>query len=260
MDYRRQPNRPAEMTKPSSTFPTSQEQKAVPSSDGVTTAESEERSPPYASSVMRFLERIGISDPEVENYSSKDFYSVLLCNHLKTHTVQRGHVTCFTTVKPPITNFFGGLHGGVVAAIAERVAVATARTLVGEDKDIFLGELALSYLSSATINCKPNLCRKGLTMNTPSSHCHVESCKGLPQFVLLQLFRVKPLLFSTWLCNKSPLLPMFCSRMAELIVDGSVIRSGRNITLIAIEFKMRTTGELVYSCRATFYNSPIAKL
>ncbi|KAK8693505.1 hypothetical protein V6N13_071088 [Hibiscus sabdariffa] len=171
MDYRRQPNRPAEMTKPSSTFPTSQEQKAVPSSDGVTTAESEERSPPYASSVMRFLERIGISDPEVENYSSKDFYS----------------------------NFFGGLHGGVVAAIAERVAVATARTLVGEDKDIFLGELALSYLSSATIN-------------------------------------------------------------AELIVDGSVIRSGRNITLIAIEFKMRTTGELVYSCRATFYNSPIAKL
>ncbi|KAL4363094.1 hypothetical protein GQ457_04G031890 [Hibiscus cannabinus] len=199
MDYRRQPNRPAEMTKPSSTFPTSQEQKAVPSTDRVTTAESEERSPPYASSVMRFLERIGISDPEVENYSSKDFYSVLLCNHLKTHTLQRGHVTCFTTVKPPITNFFGGLHGGVVAAIAERVAVATARTVVGEDKDIFLGELAMSYLSSATIN-------------------------------------------------------------AELIVDGSVIRSGRNITLIAIEFKMRTTGELVYSCRATFYNSPIAKL
>ncbi|KAK8565841.1 hypothetical protein V6N12_059390 [Hibiscus sabdariffa] len=199
MNYRRQPNRPAEMTKPSSTFPPSQEQKTVPSSDGITTAESEERSPPYASSVMRFLESIGISDPKVENYSSKDFYSVLLCNHLKTHTVQRGHVTCFTTVKPPIINFFGGLHGGVVAAIAERVAVATARTVVGEDKDIFLGELAMSYLSSATIN-------------------------------------------------------------AELIVDGSVIRSGRNITLIAIEFKMRTTGELVYSCRATFYNSPIARL
>ncbi|KAK8702574.1 hypothetical protein V6N13_020921 [Hibiscus sabdariffa] len=140
------------MTKPSSTFPPSQEQKTVPSSDGITTAESEERSPPYASSVMRFLESIGISDPKVENYSSKDFYSVLLCNHLKTHTVQRGHVTCFTTVKPPIINFFGGLHGGVVAAIAERVAVATARTVVGEDKDIFLGELAMSYLSSATIN------------------------------------------------------------------------------------------------------------
>ncbi|GMI66876.1 hypothetical protein like AT3G61200 [Hibiscus trionum] len=187
------------MTKPSSTFAPSQEQKTVSSSDGATTAESEERSPPYASSVMRFLESLGISDPRVENYGSKDFYSVILCNHLKTHTVQRGHVTCFTTVKPIITNSFGGLHGGVVAAMAERVAIATARTVVGEDKDIFLGELAISYLSSATIN-------------------------------------------------------------AELIVDGSVIRSGRNITLIAIEFKMRETEKLVYSSRATFYNSPIAKL
>ncbi|KAE8733339.1 Signal recognition particle receptor protein isoform 1 [Hibiscus syriacus] len=179
------------MTKPSSTFPAS--------SDGATTTESDQRSPPHASRTIRFLESVGISDPEVENYSSNDFYSVLLCNHLKTHTVQRGHVTCVTTVKPPITNFFGGLHGSVVAAIAERVAIATARTVVGEDKDIFLGELAISYLSSATIN-------------------------------------------------------------AELIIDGSVIRSGRSITVIAIEFKMSKTGKLVYSCRATFYNSPIPKL
>ncbi|KAE8697565.1 Signal recognition particle receptor protein isoform 1 [Hibiscus syriacus] len=156
------------MTKPSSTFPASQ----VSSSDGATTTEPEERSTPHASSAIRFLESVGISDPEVENYSSKDFYSVLLCNHLKTHTVQRGHVTSFTTVKPPITNSFGGLHGGVVAAIAERVAIATARTA------------------------------------------------------------------------------------AELVVDGSVIRSGRNITVIATEFKMEKTGRLVYSCRATFYSSP----
>lgn len=48
----------------------------------------------------------------------------------------------------------GGLHGGVIAAIAERVAIATARTVVGEDKELFLGELAISYLSAATIDVR----------------------------------------------------------------------------------------------------------
>ncbi|GMI98374.1 hypothetical protein like AT3G61200 [Hibiscus trionum] len=178
----------------------SQEPQAASSSDCPTTAESDERSPPYTSSVMRFLEGVGISNPIPENYSSEDFYSDLLCNHLKVDTVRRGHVTCFTTVKPTITNSFGGLHGGAVAAIAERVATATARTVVGEDKDMFLGELAMSYLSSATID-------------------------------------------------------------AELIVEGSVVRSGRNLTVIVVEFRMRKTGKLVYYSRATFYNSPlIAKL
>ncbi|XVF33383.1 hypothetical protein REPUB_Repub17cG0163800 [Reevesia pubescens] len=109
----------------------------------------EEGSPPYASKVLRFFKSVGISDPNVENYSSKDFYSNLLCNHLKTHTVRRGHITCFATVKPAISNSFDGLHGGAVAAIAERVAIATARTVVGEDKEIFLGELGMSYLSAA---------------------------------------------------------------------------------------------------------------
>ena len=32
------------------------------------------------------------------------------------------------------------------------MAIATARTVVGEDKDIFLGELGMSYLSAAPIN------------------------------------------------------------------------------------------------------------
>ncbi|XWS46037.1 hypothetical protein CRYUN_Cryun14cG0030400 [Craigia yunnanensis] len=165
------------MTKPSYNFPASQEPQTFSStSDAATTTKSEERSPPYASEVMGFLKDVGISDPNVENYSSKDCYSNLLCNHLKTDTVRRGHITCFATIKPPITNYFGGLHGGAVAAIAERVAIATARTV------------------------------------------------------------------------------------AELIVDGSVVRSGRNITVVAIEFKMKKTGKLVYTCRATFYNSPIAKL
>ncbi|KAE8693812.1 Signal recognition particle receptor protein isoform 1 [Hibiscus syriacus] len=178
----------------------SQEPPAASSSGRPTTLESDERSPPFRPIVMRFLESVGLSkNPIAENYSSEDFYSDLLCNGLKVHTVRRGHVTCFTTVKPTISNFYGMLHGSAVAAIAERVAIATAKTVVGEDKDMFLGELAMSYLSSAAID-------------------------------------------------------------AELIVEGSVVRSGRNLTVTLVEFKMRKTGELVNSCHATFYNSPIAKL
>ncbi|KAK8639724.1 hypothetical protein V6N13_138094 [Hibiscus sabdariffa] len=90
-----------------------------------------------------------------------------------------------------------GLHGGAVAAIAERVAIATARTVVGEDKEIFLVDLGMSYLSAAP-------------------------------------------------------------KDAELIVDGSVVRSGRNITVVSVEFKMKKTGKLAFTSRATFHNSPVS--
>lgn len=86
-----------------------------------------------------------------------------------------------------------------MGAIAERVAIATGRTMVGEDKELFLGELGISYLSAAPKN-------------------------------------------------------------AELVVDGSVVRSGRNLTVVAMVFKMKDSGKLAYTARATLYNSPIAKL
>lgn len=41
------------------------------------------------------------------------------------------------------------MHGGAVGAVATRVATACARTVVGKDRDIFLGELSISYLSAA---------------------------------------------------------------------------------------------------------------
>lgn len=44
------------------------------------------------------------------------------------------------------------MHGGAVASIAERVAIACARTMVAEDKELFLGELSISYLSAALRN------------------------------------------------------------------------------------------------------------
>ncbi|MBA0584031.1 uncharacterized protein LOC105791585 isoform X1 [Gossypium raimondii] len=191
------------MANPSSkaTVPGSRELQASSTSPGgaATSTKSDDGANPYEPQVMRFLKRVGMHDPNVENYSSRDFYSNLLCNTLKTHTVRRGHVTCFATVTPAVANYFGGLHGGAVAAIAERVAIATTRTVVGEDKEIFLVDLGMSYLSAAP-------------------------------------------------------------KDAELIVDGAVVKSGRNITAVSIEFKMKKTGKLLFTSRATFHNSPLAKL
>ena len=47
---------------------------------------------------------------------------------------------------------------------------------------------------------------------------------------------------------------------AEVLVDGSVVRSGRNLTVVAVEFKLNKTEQLIYTARATFYHMPIAKL
>ncbi|MFQ6626754.1 hypothetical protein Gotur_004916 [Gossypium turneri] len=191
------------MANPSSkaTDPGSRELQTSSTSPGraATSTKSDDGANPYEPQVMGFFKSVGMHDPNVENYSSRDFYSNLLCNTLKTHTVRRGHVTCFATVTPAVANYFGGLHGGAVAAIAERVAIATTRTVVGEDKEIFLVDLGMSYLSAAP-------------------------------------------------------------KDAELIVDGAVVKSGRNITAVSIEFKMKKTGKLLFTSLATFHNSPLAKL
>ena len=51
-----------------------------------------------------------------------------------------------------LQNIYSNFHGGAIAAVAEKVSYACARTVVAEDKDIFLGELSISYLSSAPVN------------------------------------------------------------------------------------------------------------
>uniref|UniRef100_A0A2N9GUQ7 Thioesterase domain-containing protein n=1 Tax=Fagus sylvatica TaxID=28930 RepID=A0A2N9GUQ7_FAGSY len=96
-------------------------------------------------------------------------------------------------------NYIGTVYGGAVAAIAEMVSIACARTVVSEDKELFLGELSMSYLSGAQNN-------------------------------------------------------------AEVLVDASVVRSGRNLTVVAVEFKLKKTEQLIYTARATFYNRPVAML
>lgn len=48
-----------------------------------------------------------------------------------------------------LQNAYNTLHGGAVGSIAEIVAIACARTVVHKDKELFLGELSVSYLAAA---------------------------------------------------------------------------------------------------------------
>lgn len=81
----------------------------------------------------------------------------------------------------------------------ELLSIACARTIIAEDKELFLGEISVSYLSAAPLN-------------------------------------------------------------EEVLVEASVVKSGRNVTMVALEFKLKKTGKLIYIAHATFYNIPVAKL
>ncbi|KAJ9188369.1 hypothetical protein P3X46_003733 [Hevea brasiliensis] len=155
--------------------------------------------PGSAEEIMELFDHSGVSSFLPENYNCKNFFSDLIRPLLKADLVQRGRVTCIFSVLPAVTNYFKGLHGGAVASIAERVAIACARTVVAEDKHLFLGELSISYLSAALQN-------------------------------------------------------------EVVLVDGSIVRSGRNLSVVAMEFKIKKTRKLVYTARATFYHMPVAKL
>ncbi|KAJ4963308.1 hypothetical protein NE237_023247 [Protea cynaroides] len=79
-------------------------------------------------------------------------YNNLIRSLLKVERIELGHVTCLLSIKPPILNYYGSLHGGVGTGIAKLVCTACARTVAAEDKKLFLGELAVTYLSAAIPN------------------------------------------------------------------------------------------------------------
>lgn len=149
--------------------------------------------------MCRFFENTGVSDPIPPPYAAPDGYSDLLHVSLKADQVRRGKVSCHLSVGPPLLNTYGGLHGGAVAAVAERVAIGCARTVMREDKELFLGELSISYLSAAPEN-------------------------------------------------------------SELVIDASVVRTGRNVTVVEVNFKLKKSEKLAFTARATFFNMPLAKL
>ncbi|XP_009625481.1 uncharacterized protein [Nicotiana tomentosiformis] len=132
-------------------------------------------------------------------YDTKDSFSELTRCCLKVQHIHRGKISCFLSVKPPIMNIYGSLHGGAVGDVTVRIATACARTIVGKDKELFLGELSISYLSGAPRN-------------------------------------------------------------AEVIVNATVIRSGRNLTVVAVDFRLKDSEKLSYISHATFYHMPVASL
>nr|GMC90834.1 acyl-coenzyme A thioesterase 13-like [Ipomoea batatas] len=168
--------------------------------NSTTTKISADLSPNSLHRLDGFLRSMGVywtSFPS--QHQAKDSFSHLTRGILKVQHIHPGKLTCLLVVKPAITNAFGGMHGGAVGSIAERVAIACARTVAGKDKELFLGELSMSYLSAATVN-------------------------------------------------------------AEVLVHGSVIRSGRNLTVVAMEFRLKDSEKLVYISRATLYHTPVASL
>ncbi|KAL7258875.1 hypothetical protein ACSBR1_004895 [Camellia fascicularis] len=99
-----------------------------------------------------FLKGAGTSDTIPPQFETKELFSDFIRGLLKVDRIERGRVSCFLSVKPSAMNFYGGLHGGAVASVAEMVSIACARTVVGKDKELFLGELGISYLSAAPRN------------------------------------------------------------------------------------------------------------
>ncbi|KAG5537015.1 hypothetical protein RHGRI_024452 [Rhododendron griersonianum] len=157
------------------------------------------------SRIARIIQSSEDSNNIPPQFDSKYFHSHLIRGLLRTHRVERGRLSSLLSVKPPVMNIYGILHGGAVVSVAEIMSIACARTVVGEDKELFLGELI----------CFPT---------------------------------AFPFEIGTFLSQ------------AELTVDASVIRSGRSLTVIAVEFKVKDTGKLVYTSHATFYNTPVASL
>ena len=46
----------------------------------------------------------------------------------------------------------------------------------------------------------------------------------------------------------------------EVVANACVVKSGRNLTVVALEFKLKKTGNLVYLTHATFFNMPVSSL
>ncbi|KAL7594037.1 uncharacterized protein LOC111912880 [Lactuca sativa] len=163
------------------------------------TVVSKEMPPETVAKVTGFFMSVGGGSVVPEKYEGERVHPDLIRSLLKVQHIHRGRLTCILTVKPYVCNAYNTLHGGAVGSIAEIVAIACARTVVHKDKELFLGELSVSYLAAAV-------------------------------------------------------------NQAEVMIDASVVRSGRNLTVVAIEFKLKDKEILTYLCRATFYNMPVANL
>ncbi|XP_028770335.1 acyl-coenzyme A thioesterase 13-like [Neltuma alba] len=160
---------------------------------------SPEIDPLYASKTLAAFQIWGLNESLPQTSHANGFFSKFIRSFINVDRVERGRIICTISIKPPISNYFGTLHGGGLASVAEVISIACARTVVPGDKQIFLGEMSMSYLSGAPVT-------------------------------------------------------------AEVIADAYVVKSGRNLTVVLLEFKLKKTEKLIYKSHATFYNYPVAKL
>ncbi|MED6197080.1 hypothetical protein PIB30_053414 [Stylosanthes scabra] len=160
---------------------------------------SEEMNPQHAEETLRFFTVMGAANPIPDHCNARGFFHDFLRTFITVDHIQRGQITCTILAKPPICNAYGTLHGGAVASFVDVLSRACARTVVAEDKELFLGETSISYLSATPID-------------------------------------------------------------EEVIANASVVKSGRNLTVVALDFKLKKTGNSVYICHSTFYNMPASSL
>ncbi|XP_047157382.1 uncharacterized protein LOC124828192 [Vigna umbellata] len=160
---------------------------------------SKEVDPAAASQTLRFVDRMGASTAVPPKWEARGTYGHLYRNFIKVLHIQPGRISISVHAKPPLCNGYGTLHGGSVGTLAEILSIACARTVVAEDKELFLGEISISYMSATPVN-------------------------------------------------------------EEVLANASVVKSGRNLTVIAAEFKLKKSGNMAYSTRATFYNMPLSSL
>ncbi|XP_015961592.1 uncharacterized protein LOC107485565 [Arachis duranensis] len=179
--------------------PSSAAETGPPSPTSYTTPRSNKTDPELFSRTLDYLADVGMAKPIPKSCDTNGFISHFYGSFIKVHSVQRGSIHCTFSVKPSISNVYGTLHGGSVGSLTEMIATACARTVVAEDKELFLGEMSVSYLSGVPTN-------------------------------------------------------------EEVLVEASVVKSGRNLTVVSLEFKLTKSGILVYLAHATFYNIRIARL
>ncbi|KAI3964233.1 hypothetical protein MKX01_026378 [Papaver californicum] len=128
-----------------------------------------------------FLQGRGAFGKPNEASERKGLFSDRMLDLLKVDQIERGRIICRLTVTPLVTNSYGTLHGGAVAAVAKLVAMACARTVVDEDKELSLGELSMSYHSASAINVELEvvgcIVKSGRNVTTASVEFRVKGMK-----------------------------------------------------------------------------------
>nr|AFK37969.1 unknown [Lotus japonicus] len=108
--------------------------------------------PQHASNTLVHLRKLGMAQPVPESCNTSGFYSHFYESFIKVDHIQRGRISCTVPVKPAISNDYGTLHGGAVGSLVELLSIGCARTVVAEDRELFLGEINISYLSGVPTN------------------------------------------------------------------------------------------------------------